>query len=311
MSHDLRLERTFDAAPEVVFDAFTDPHAQKELYADAPDWVVEADCDLRVGGRWTITFGPPGGAPAREINVFQVVDRPWRLVYTSTMTMPDGATIDTDMEVTFRQEHGQTRMTIVQRGFPTAELRDEFANGWPSILDGLARVVAATAGGAQAGPGRDPAVRRLGALVGRWRSEGHVVGEPHVPVTGTDIYEWLPGGFFLVHHVDVLVGEQKVQAIELIGERDPATDAFLARAYDNEGSVTTMRATVDDAGVWTFTGGADVAAAAQPSSAEASGAVRSTLTVSGDRSSMTARWERSDDGATWQPWMDMAFTRMR
>jgi hypothetical protein len=29
-----------------------------------------------------------------------------------------------------------------------------------------------------------------------------------------------PGGFFLVHHVDVVVGNQKVQAIELIGEYD-------------------------------------------------------------------------------------------
>jgi hypothetical protein len=25
---------------------------------------------------------------------------------------------------------------------------------------------------------------------------------------------------------------------------------------------------------------------------------------------MAAKWERSDDGATWQPWMDMTFTRM-
>jgi uncharacterized protein YndB with AHSA1/START domain len=49
VSHDLRLERVFDARPEVVFDAFTDPAAQHELYADAPDWIVEADCDLRVG----------------------------------------------------------------------------------------------------------------------------------------------------------------------------------------------------------------------------------------------------------------------
>ena len=34
--------------------------------------------------------------------------------------------------------------------------------------------------------------RRLGAVMGRWRSEGHVVGEVPVPITGTDIYEWLP-----------------------------------------------------------------------------------------------------------------------
>ena len=143
MSHDLRLERLFDAAAEVVFDAFTDPHAQRQLYADAPDWVVEAECDLRVGGRWTIAFGPPGTTPARETNVFEVVDRPRRLVYRSTMTMPDGSSLDTGMEVTFVEQDGRTRLTIVQSGFPTAETRDEFADGWASILDGLGRAVAA------------------------------------------------------------------------------------------------------------------------------------------------------------------------
>ena len=143
MSHDLRLERTYDAAPEVVFDAFTDPEAQQELYADAPDWIVEATCDLRVGGRWSIAFGPPGDTPARETNVFQVVERPRRLVYSSTMAMPDGSNIDTTMEVTFEEEAGRTRLTIVQRGFPTPERRDEFAGGWSSILDRLLRVVVA------------------------------------------------------------------------------------------------------------------------------------------------------------------------
>jgi uncharacterized protein YndB with AHSA1/START domain len=145
VSHDLRLERTYDAAPEVVFDAFTDPQAQQELYADAPDWVVQAECDLRVGGRWTITFGPPGSTPARETNVFQVVDRPRRLVYASTMAMPDGSSIDTGMEVTFEEEDGRTRLSIVQSGFPTPEPRDEFAGGWASVLDGLGRVVTARA----------------------------------------------------------------------------------------------------------------------------------------------------------------------
>jgi Protein of unknown function (DUF1579) len=134
------------------------------------------------------------------------------------------------------------------------------------------------------------------------------VGEVPIPIIGTDVYEWLPGGFFLVHHVDVMIGEQRVQAIELIGEYDLATDSFTGRAYDNEGNVTVMNAKVDEQGVWTFTGGGDVAAVARPSTADASGAVRSTLRVSPD--GMTAKWERSDDGATWQDWMDMAFTRM-
>jgi Protein of unknown function (DUF1579) len=151
--------------------------------------------------------------------------------------------------------------------------------------------------------------QQLDALVGRWRSEGHVIGDPPVPITGTDIYEWLPGNFFLVHHVDVVVGDRKVQALEIIGERDPATGDFIGRAYDNQGDITLMRATVDEAGVWTFTGGGDVARAAQPSTYP-SGAVRSTLRIAADGSAMTAAWERNDDGAAWQPWMDMTFTRM-
>ena len=146
MSHDLRLERVYDAAAEVVFDAFTDPDAQQALYADAPDWIVESECDLRVGGRWSIAFGPPGETPAREMNVFQVVDRPRRLVYASTMTLPDGSSVDTHMQVTFEEEDGRTRLTILQRGFPTPQLRDDFAGGWPSILDGLGRVVSARVG---------------------------------------------------------------------------------------------------------------------------------------------------------------------
>jgi uncharacterized protein YndB with AHSA1/START domain len=148
VSSELRLERVFDAAPEVVFDAFTDPEAQWELYADAPDWVVESRIDLRVGGRWTVAFGPPDGPTARERCVFTVVDRPRRLAYDATMTMPDGSSFDTGMLVTFEEvDGGRTRLTIVQSDFPSAELRDEIAGGWPGILDGLGRVVAAGAAG--------------------------------------------------------------------------------------------------------------------------------------------------------------------
>jgi uncharacterized protein YndB with AHSA1/START domain len=140
VSHDLRLDRVLAAPPEVVFDAFVDPAAQHDLYADAPDWVVESECDLRVGGRWTIAFGPPGREPARETNVFEQIERPRRLVYRSTMVLPSGSTLDTQIEVTFEPEGGKTRMTLVQRGFPTAGMRDEYASGWVSILDALGRV---------------------------------------------------------------------------------------------------------------------------------------------------------------------------
>jgi uncharacterized protein YndB with AHSA1/START domain len=146
VTHDLRVEQVYAAAPEVVFDAFTDPEAQQEMYADEPGWIVRSECDLRAGGRWAIEFGPADGPRSREDCVFEVVERPRRLVFRSTMSMPDGASIDTRTQVTFTETAGgHTRLTVVQSGFPSAGLRDEFTEGWGGILAGLSRVVAARA----------------------------------------------------------------------------------------------------------------------------------------------------------------------
>ena len=144
MTHDLRVERVYDAGPELVFGAFTDPEAQREIYADEPDWIVRSECDLRVGGRWTIEFGPPAGPPSRETCVFEIIERPRLLVFRSTMSMPDGSSLSTRTHVTFTETaSGQTRLTVMQTGFPAAGLRDEFTEGWGGILAGLSRVVAA------------------------------------------------------------------------------------------------------------------------------------------------------------------------
>ena len=144
MTHDLRVERVYDAGPELVFGAFTDPEAQREIYADEPDWIVRSECDLHVGGRWTIEFGPPAGPPSRETCVFEIIERPRLLVFRSTMSMPDGSSLSTRTHVTFTETAtGQTRLTVVQTGFPAAGLRDEFTEGWGGILAGLSRVVAA------------------------------------------------------------------------------------------------------------------------------------------------------------------------
>ncbi len=147
MTRDVRLRREFDARPEVVFDAFTDPAAQYDLYADSPDWVVESACDLRVGGRWTIAFGAPGLEPARETNTFEEVDRPRLLVYRSTMVLADGSRMDTHVRVIFEPAGKGTQMTLIQSGFTDVARRDEFERGWTSILDALGRVAAAKAVG--------------------------------------------------------------------------------------------------------------------------------------------------------------------
>jgi uncharacterized protein YndB with AHSA1/START domain len=57
VSEDITIARVIDAPRETVFDAFTAPDGQEAFYRE-PGWVVESECDLRVGGAWTVTFGP-------------------------------------------------------------------------------------------------------------------------------------------------------------------------------------------------------------------------------------------------------------
>jgi hypothetical protein len=148
---------------------------------------------------------------------------------------------------------------------------------------------------------------RLHAIAGRWDTSGYVMGVPRISIVGTDIYEVLAGGYFLVHRVDVMVGEQPVRAIEIIGERD-RSGGFFARSFDNDGNAELMHLTIDDNGVFHFGGGPEIAPAAKPADAPPSH-VRSTLTVAEDQRSMTAFWERSEDGSSWHPWMDVSFRR--
>jgi uncharacterized protein YndB with AHSA1/START domain len=55
MSLDVEFARLIDATPEEVFDAFTDPAGQEAFYGqDDPGWIVQSQCDLRVGGVWTV-----------------------------------------------------------------------------------------------------------------------------------------------------------------------------------------------------------------------------------------------------------------
>ncbi|MEO3807719.1 SRPBCC domain-containing protein [Sphaerisporangium sp. B11E5] len=140
MNHDLSVERVFNHPPEVVFDAFTDAEAQKIWFVLGPDGrpdgsFVEAECDPRVGGEWVLAWGD-ADKPFRERNVFQIVDRPRRLVLSSTGWSPDGDRLDTTVEVLFEDLDGKTRMTVNQSGLRTVEERDFFAGtAWNGAFD--------------------------------------------------------------------------------------------------------------------------------------------------------------------------------
>jgi uncharacterized protein YndB with AHSA1/START domain len=145
MTYELRLERLYDASPEVVFDAFVDPGTQEELHgSDQPNWTVHrAETDVRVGGTSTYVMGLTGQDPDTETRVFSVVDRPNRLVFRHTMAIAewDNRAVETEMTITFEEQDGKTLLTMLQTGFEREEDRDAFMGGWPTYLETLKGVV--------------------------------------------------------------------------------------------------------------------------------------------------------------------------
>ena len=69
MTYDLKVERLIDASPAEVFDAYTDPEAQRVWFTILnKDMMVETDVDLRVGGKSVITWGFSPDEMFRETN---------------------------------------------------------------------------------------------------------------------------------------------------------------------------------------------------------------------------------------------------
>ena len=136
---DLVIERVIPATPEEVFDAYTDAEKQKIWFSilDEDPGIVEIEVDLRVGGTQTAVWGPSRDELFRETQTFLEIDRPRRLVTSSTGSDPSGLEMTTRIEIDFLAEgDDSTRMVVKQSGFPTPELRDFFASmAWVGALD--------------------------------------------------------------------------------------------------------------------------------------------------------------------------------
>jgi uncharacterized protein YndB with AHSA1/START domain len=149
VSHELRFERVFDAAPEEVFDALTNPEGLEEMYGrDEPGWIVESsEGEVCVGCTWSVRFGPSREELYRFAHTYEVVDRPRRIAFASEQqTSPDGSILEADVEITLEGRGGKTLLTLVERGYPSAEERDLHMVGTPHAYDRLERFFRTRAG---------------------------------------------------------------------------------------------------------------------------------------------------------------------
>jgi uncharacterized protein YndB with AHSA1/START domain len=103
---EIRIERTFRATPERVFDAFTDP-AQLAKWWGPEGWRTDTrEFDLKPGGMWRHTMRGPAGEAFPNEDRFVEVDRPRRLVIEHLSTPRHRKA------VTFEPIPGGTRMTF-------------------------------------------------------------------------------------------------------------------------------------------------------------------------------------------------------
>ena len=137
MSFEFTLERIFDATPEEVFDAITDPVGMRDWWRED----VSAEADVRVGGAACVEWLTEDGTRCRAEQTYLEVVRPRRLVFTEVVREPTSPVYECTLTMTFEDADGKTRYTLHHTGFPTVEERDKHERGTTIFLDRLERYV--------------------------------------------------------------------------------------------------------------------------------------------------------------------------
>ena len=132
----LVVRRTIQASVEKLFAAWTQPAHLKKWWGPRPVRCVDAEVDLRVGGSYRIANQFPDGTLLWIVGEFEVVDPPYKLVY-SWRAGPEPHDSER-VTVQFEPRGDATEVTIVHERILNAAARDRHQAGWEGCLDGLA-----------------------------------------------------------------------------------------------------------------------------------------------------------------------------
>lgn len=136
----LRLQRSFAASPEEVFDAWTSPEVLKRWWAPDPRWSSPGcDVDLRVGGRYVLRIEDPDGPVHEVTGEYVEVSRPDRLVYTWSW-LGEGALHPGNVSVVtvdFVPDGDRTTVVLEHAGLASEQSRARHNHGWVGALDNL------------------------------------------------------------------------------------------------------------------------------------------------------------------------------
>jgi uncharacterized protein YndB with AHSA1/START domain len=139
--HRLRIERTFAAPAEKVFDAWTSEEVLRRWWQPQDGWVTpEAVVDLRVGGVIRVVMRDTDGDSHGGGGTYTEVERPRRLAFTWTW---DGSDRETLVEVDFEPTATGTRVAFTHSGLEDEETVRSHEGGWGHVLDRLGLYIAA------------------------------------------------------------------------------------------------------------------------------------------------------------------------
>jgi len=138
--HTLRIERTFQAPAQAVFDAWTSEEVMRRWWHAERDWeTTEAEVDLRVGGTVRVVMRNPhkdaeygGGGRYTEI------DPPRRLAFTWIW---DGNDTRQLIEIDFEEASGVTTVRFSHRDLWNEEAVRSHHEGWNNCFNNLERTL--------------------------------------------------------------------------------------------------------------------------------------------------------------------------
>ncbi len=136
----VRLERAYDASPDRVFAAWTNPEVLRRWWAISDSFAAsEVEVDLRVGGRYRLAMRDADSGEGHVVfGEYREVDPPDRLVYTWAWegTGPY-AGHESVVSVRFQPEGDGTRVVLEHSGLLDDDSRASHTHGWTGVLEML------------------------------------------------------------------------------------------------------------------------------------------------------------------------------
>ena len=137
--------------------------------------------------------------------------------------------------------------------------------------------------------------RLMDVIIGKWINQGQTIeneGIPSVKIVTSDVYEWMPGGFFVLHTAYGRIGSMDVGGTEILSY-DAESHSYHSFFFDSQGNINTDELTLQgDTWIW-------------------QGEIhRATAVFTEDGKTQTVQHERLDGHGNWVAAMDITLVKV-